>query len=80
MMLTRIAVWLALGLVLDHMGFPYTTVEFWCVMGLAWALETVNNLEWAGTIRDSIERRIQYIQAQAILEYQQQQADKHNDK
>ena len=44
-MITRIALYTVLGLVLDSVGVPFNTWGFWCVVGLYWAVEAMARQE-----------------------------------
>ena len=44
-MFTRIALYATLGLVLDALGHPWNTWQFWSVLGLFWAADVLARRE-----------------------------------
>lgn len=44
-MITRIALYATLGYLLDYLGHPWDSWQFWAVLGLFWAAERVVHLE-----------------------------------
>jgi len=45
-MITRLAVYLALGLVLAVLGIQWDRAEFWCLLGLFWCVDIL--ARWEG--------------------------------
>jgi hypothetical protein len=44
-MITRVAVYIALGLVLAGLGIQWDQSEFWCILGLFWGVEFLARME-----------------------------------
>jgi len=44
-MITRLAVFVALGLLMAVLGIRWDQVEFWCIIGLFWCVEFLARLE-----------------------------------
>ena len=55
-MITRMAIYVALGLLLSHMGYNFDSIEFWCVVGLFWATEHLARVELIDDIHTEVER------------------------
>ena len=47
MFAARTVLWLALGLLIAGMGYTYTTLEFWAVLGIVYALERIVWIEFS---------------------------------
>lgn len=43
--MTRLAVYVALGLLMTVIGLQWNQAEFWCMVGLFWAAEFLNRQE-----------------------------------
>ena len=54
-MLTRIALYATLGCLLDAVGLEFSTVGFWCVLGLFWAVEHLARVETVEQIWEEVE-------------------------
>lgn len=59
-MLTRLALYTALGLVLSAMGATLDTWQFWSVVGLFWASEHLTRQE----LWEQIQRQVKQLQAE----------------
>ena len=59
-MLTRLALYTALGLVLNAMGATLDTWQFWSVVGLFWASEHLTRQE----LWEQIQRQVKQLQAE----------------
>jgi hypothetical protein len=44
-MITRLVLYSTLGYLLSVLGYTFYTEEFWCVVGLFWACETLTRME-----------------------------------
>ena len=44
-MITRVAVYIALGLVLAVLGIQWDQAEFWCLLGLFWCVDFLSRNE-----------------------------------
>lgn len=55
-MLTRIALYTTLGLVLYALELQFYTVGFWCVLGLFWAAEHLTRLEVYRDLEQELKR------------------------
>ena len=55
-MLTRLALYTALGLVLNAMGATLSTWQFWSVVGLFWASEHLTRQELWDQITEEVAR------------------------
>ena len=58
-MLTRLALYTALGLVLSAMGATLDTWQFWSVVGLFWASEHLTRQE----LWEQIQRQVKQLQS-----------------
>lgn len=56
MMLQRIALYSTLGWLLSVLGLTFNSWEFWCVLGLFWAAETVTRIELIEQLQQELER------------------------
>lgn len=59
-MLTRLALYTALGLVLSAMGATLDTWQFWSVVGLFWASEHMTRQE----LWEQIQRQVKQLQSE----------------
>lgn len=55
-MIQRIALYIALGYLLDALGVDFTHWGFWCVLGLFWASETLTRIETVESIAEEVAR------------------------
>lgn len=56
--LARIAIWFLFGCVLNTLAADYTTWQFWCVMGLLYALEQTIHLSWIDDLQAAVKKQI----------------------
>ena len=60
-MLARIALYTTLGYLIDGMGAHWDTWQFWCILGLFWASETLTRIETVERIEQELQAQIQLL-------------------
>lgn len=64
MLLTRLALYSALGLTLNALDQSVTSAGFWCVVGLFWASETLTRTELIQQLNDELAALKKRLQGQ----------------
>lgn len=59
LLLQRIAIYIALGMLLSIMHVSMLDIEFWCVMAIAWALEQTVREETLMLVHNQLEKFIE---------------------
>lgn len=55
-MITRLALYSVLGLLLNAMGSTWDTWQFWCMVGLFWAAERLSYQDTLDMIQEEVDR------------------------
>ena len=55
MFIARMVCWSLLGLVLAGLGATWDTWQFWTVLGLVWALEQIQYIDFVNALEQTIE-------------------------
>jgi len=55
-MLPRIVLYLTLGFLIGTMGAHWDTWQFWCILGLFWAVEQNTRLELLDQLKHELEQ------------------------
>ena len=63
-MITRLVLYSTLGYLLSVLGYTFYTDEFWCVVGLFWACETITRVE----LIEQLQQELADMRAQAKKE------------
>ena len=70
-MLARIALYTTLGYLIDGMGAHWDTWQFWCILGLFWAAETLTRVETVERVEEELRAQVELLRRKKEQDEQQ---------